>query len=191
MVFIRKLVLHVQPQGGMGGHIVPPKAHTMGQPRVDVMYECVCQVTGLLDAPSLQLPCHAVLPILQEDSYPCQCHRAADLYGCPWGGCQRGWTVAPLLKALWSPSVPASRGISACKALGRTPAVSSVGYPTRLWPILLWYTSRLSPQMPPGIWLPRGQGLGSGWSAWHVLRCSPVAALLPPPWASGMQTFHL
>ena len=63
----------------MGGHVVPPKAHTMGQPRVDVTYECICQVTGLPEAPSVQLSGHVVLPILQEDSYPCPSRRAADM----------------------------------------------------------------------------------------------------------------
>ena len=112
-------------------------------------------------------------------------------YECPQGGRWRGLTVAPLLKASWSAPTPASRAISACKAPGRTPAVSSVGYPTQLWPTLLRHTSRRSPQMPPGIWPLHGQGLGSGQCAWHVFGCSPAAASLPPPWASGMRTFHL
>ena len=72
-------------------------------------------------------------------------------YECPQGGCQRGLTVAPLLKASWSGSTPVSRAISAREASGRTPAVSSVGYPTRLWPTPPWHTSRRSHQMPPGI----------------------------------------
>ena len=63
----------------MGDHIVPPKAHTMGQPRVDVTDEYICQVTGLPEAPSIQLSGHVVLPILQEDSYPRPCCRAADM----------------------------------------------------------------------------------------------------------------
>ena len=62
----------------MGGHVVPTKVHTMGQPRVDVTYECICQVTGLPEAPSIQLSGHVVLPVLQEDSYPCPHCRAAD-----------------------------------------------------------------------------------------------------------------
>ena len=99
--------------------------------------------------------------------------------------------VAPLLKASWSASTLASGAISACKALGRTPAVSSVGYPTRLWPTLLQRTSRHSHQMKPGIWPLHGQGLESRWCPWHVFGCSPVAASLPPSWASGMRTFRL
>ena len=62
----------------MGGHVVPPKAHTMGQPRVDVMDEGICQITGLPKAPPVQLSGHVVLPILQEDCYPCPHCRAAD-----------------------------------------------------------------------------------------------------------------
>ena len=50
----------------------------MGQPRVDVMDECICQVTGLPEVPPVQLSGHVVLPILQEDSYPRQCCRAVD-----------------------------------------------------------------------------------------------------------------
>ena len=72
-------------------------------------------------------------------------------YECPRGGRQRGLTVAPLLKASWSGSTPASRAILACEAPGRTPVVSSVGYPTRLWPTPPRRTSRHSHQMPPGI----------------------------------------
>ena len=62
----------------MGGHIVSPKAHTMGQPRIDVTDECICQVTGLLEVSPIQLSGHVVLPILQEDSYPRPHCRAAD-----------------------------------------------------------------------------------------------------------------
>ena len=51
-------------------------------------------------------------------------------YKCPRGGRQRLLTVAPLLKVSWSGSTPVSGAISAHEAPGRTPAVSSVGYPT-------------------------------------------------------------
>ena len=69
-VLTGELVSHVQPQGGMGGHVGPSETHRMGQPRVNVMNEGVCQVTGLSEAPPVQLPGHVVLPILQEDGYP-------------------------------------------------------------------------------------------------------------------------
>ena len=72
-------------------------------------------------------------------------------YECPRGGHQRGSTVAPLLKGSWSGSTPASGAISVHEVPGRTPAVSSVGYPTRLWLTLLRHTSRRSHQMPPDI----------------------------------------
>ena len=62
----------------MGGRVIPPKVHTMGQPRVDVTDECICQVTGLPEVPPVQLSGHVVLPILQEDGYPCPHCRAAD-----------------------------------------------------------------------------------------------------------------
>ena len=63
----------------MGSQVVPPKVHTMGQPRVDVTNECICQVTGLPEVPPVQLSGHVVLPILQEDGYPCPCCRGADM----------------------------------------------------------------------------------------------------------------
>ena len=36
-VIFSKLVLHVEPQRGLGGHIAPPEPSSVGQPRVDVM----------------------------------------------------------------------------------------------------------------------------------------------------------
>ena len=60
-VLICELVSHIQPQGGVGGHVVPPKVHPVGQPRVDVVDEGIHQVTSWSEAPSIQLSGHVVL----------------------------------------------------------------------------------------------------------------------------------
>ena len=112
-------------------------------------------------------------------------------YECPQGGHWRGLTVAPLLKASWSASTLASGAISARKAPGRDSCSFQCWVPHSIVAkTSTAYFKAFSPNATRHL-TASWSGLGSGQCAWHVFGHSPAAALLPPPRASGMQTFHL
>ena len=74
VVLFRKLVLSVEPQHGLGSHVISPKMSFVRQPRVDVMD----QGTGMAEAPSVQMSHHVILPILQKYSHPCPQQRTTN-----------------------------------------------------------------------------------------------------------------
>ena len=94
-VFLCELVSHVEPQGGVCSHIAPTESRTVGHPYVNVPDQGVGQITHLMEAASIQMTGHVILPKLQEHGHPGQHHRAAHVNIFIVGARRDQWQLPP------------------------------------------------------------------------------------------------